>query len=1320
MSNSKDEKELSNFKWNNPKGLRFVSDEMLEIGNLLYEKANYSIKFIDVGSKKSSGDEESGSKKSIVKVKVSNNIIDLCRTNYSTQELLNALKSDNLEFEDGNKVFTKKKIDFTMIVYDPDGYKENYVIDDVCTGCQYERCPKFLLAYIAYLHENDLYDEKILDREEYRKNNTVNPYFGFNWNSIDNLKIVSDKIFDYSQALVDKGLVFVRPGLSRDELVKIYFAQTCSQIAKCNSDVSKIDDNNLGVDDFDEWIYIRRSINDPVYLCNTYNCRLEGCPAIIAGIIYYYKKIGRQDLIDEARKFYHDNQEEQDKKRSKIIDNVYEKIATKLQNSYKEIYSYSDRVKNINDLVDMISNENQENLHIAITGDLGVGKIEFAQKIGEALFNAGKIEEENPIVDRLANFTYHRVAAEDGQERRYYYSVEYRKNDEKCLYILTDIDEFINDYKVHMKEHSLGSYNETKRKQFKYTIELLTNMFYNNYFIIVGNEKDVKDFLELSTKIKYVFQNNIFHLPNMSMEEMEKEYSSLLKPDLFAEFRNNEEEYKKKFVEFVSLNESQLPYANQELCNYLAMYSNTKNAIVFPPDVYDRKTIDESLDGIIGLTQIKKKIKEFEKYMLYRTKAQSLGLSLDASNMHMIFTGNSGTGKTTIARIMAQMLYDMGIIKENKLLEVESKDLIGEYIGQTAPKTAEVIKRAMGGVLFIDEAYSLTKNKGINSDFGADAIATLIKAMEDHKDEFVVIFAGYTKEMHDFINMNPGIASRIGYTFDFPDYTQEELWEIYNLKMNKMGFILDDIHDDIIHICDYYLKRKNFGNGRFVDKLMQETIVKHSQNCGDNIKNITKEDIPTIEDMANYTKDDKNVDEMLANIVGMNNIKEKIKEFEAYIYFVKEAKERKIKIPAQNMHMIFTGNPGTGKTTIARIMAQMLYSMGVIHENKIIEVETKDLIGEYVGQTAPKTADVIERAMGGVLFIDEAYTLANLKGANSDFGADAIATLIKAMEDHKDGFVVIFAGYKKEMRDFVDCNPGIASRIGYTFHFEDYTSDELEEIYYRKLSSMGMNIQDEAKEKVKAIMKYFYSVENIGNGRFVDRVLQESIVRHSKNIMKIDKVSDERLLTIYAEDIPEIMEVAELLINNDEMVDVEKITPASLRKTAFHELGHAFVGYKLFDTPGIKLLTINAEGTGTLGHVSYDGSNYTLTNSREKFEKIITRLLAGMASEQVFIGYYESGNYSDLEQATGIAKRMVTSFGMSDFGLGQIKHPSSGLEYEVQREVNKILDRCFKNAINIVESNREIIENVANYVLEKKEISGEEIVQLFNNNGINN
>lgn len=214
----------------------------------------------------------------------------------------------------------------------------------------------------------------------------------------------------------------------------------------------------------------------------------------------------------------------------------------------------------------------------------------------------------------------------------------------------------------------------------------------------------------------------------------------------------------------------------------------------------------------------------------------------------MLFKGNSGTGKTTIARIIANILYNLGYIKENKLIEVDKKDLIAEYLGQTPVKTAKVIQSAMGGVLFIDEAYSIVARS--DDMYGAECIATLLKTMEDHKNEFVVIFAGYKQEMEMFADSNPGLFSRIGYTFDFNDYSEEELYEIFKIKLNKYEYGIEPAAiDKVTDLFATYSKNKNFGNGRFVDNVLQKALISHAVNTEASVDpvilmTISNDDIP--------------------------------------------------------------------------------------------------------------------------------------------------------------------------------------------------------------------------------------------------------------------------------------------------------------------------------------------------------------------------------------------------------------------------------------------------------------------------------------------
>lgn len=263
------------------------------------------------------------------------------------------------------------------------------------------------------------------------------------------------------------------------------------------------------------------------------------------------------------------------------------------------------------------------------------------------------------------------------------------------------------------------------------------------------------------------------------------------------------------------------------------------------------KSIDEvfeELDGLVGLNKVKQALRDLVSLKELKNKASN-DLKIKDVNLHMVFLGNPGTGKTTVARMVAEILYNLKYIKQNKLIEVSSKDLVAEYVGQTAPKTMAVVQKALGGVLFIDEAYSLASGQGQGNGYNEEAIATLIQAMENHRDNLVVIFAGYTKEMQSFLNTNSGIVSRIGYTLEFEDYTTEELIKIFEQMTKKSGFVVEEkAIKKLEKIIEEYKDTKNFGNARFVRNVYEKTIIKHASNIKDKkskkaIKTITEEDI---------------------------------------------------------------------------------------------------------------------------------------------------------------------------------------------------------------------------------------------------------------------------------------------------------------------------------------------------------------------------------------------------------------------------------------------------------------------------------------------
>ena len=253
----------------------------------------------------------------------------------------------------------------------------------------------------------------------------------------------------------------------------------------------------------------------------------------------------------------------------------------------------------------------------------------------------------------------------------------------------------------------------------------------------------------------------------------------------------------------------------------------------------------EELDALIGLTTIKKDVRELADFVTIQKMRKDLGMKSVPVSLHLVFTGNPGTGKTTVARILAKIYKKIGVLSKGQLVEVDRSGLVAGYVGQTALKTQERIKEALGGILFIDEAYSLAQK---DDAFGQEAIDTVLKAMEDHRDDFVVIVAGYTGPMEKFINSNPGLKSRFNKYIEFPDYTLDELEAIFNLSCKKYDYHPDeDAQRQIRELLKVRMmtRHDNFANAREARNLFEEIVTNQARRIAA-IENPTQEQITTI------------------------------------------------------------------------------------------------------------------------------------------------------------------------------------------------------------------------------------------------------------------------------------------------------------------------------------------------------------------------------------------------------------------------------------------------------------------------------------------
>ena len=549
------------------------------------------------------------------------------------------------------------------------------------------------------------------------------------------------------------------------------------------------------------------------------------------------------------------------------------------------------------------------------------------------------------------------------------------------------------------------------------------------------------------------------------------------------------------------------------------------------PKAVDYTDCLAKLNGMVGLAAVKKEISNLAAFLNLQIRR---GETNTFQGKHYVFTGNPGTGKTTVARIMADVFRTLGILSRGHLVEADRSKLVAGYSGQTAIKTNQLIDSAMGGVLFIDEAYTLKSND--QDSFGAEAIDTLLKRLEDDRGKFICIVAGYTDQMHDFIDTNPGLKSRFTQTIHFDDYTPDELTEIFfNLAKGK-SFTIDEETRSAIHrqFEQLYLRRdKNFGNAREARRIFDQAVEKQSQRLVSEMNNpdFNNEDMYrlTVADLpAAQSEQVRPLDEVLNELdefIGMRTVKNLIRRLAVQSMFMKQrAAMGAGKVQQMSMNFVLTGNPGTGKTSIARKMGEVLQSMEILPTSRVIEASRATLVGKYMGETPKIVNNMCDKAMGGILFIDEAYTLSS---ENDQYGKEAIDTLMKRMEDDRGKFVVIAAGYHDEMETFLAVNPGLASRFTHKLHIDDYNEDELLAIFKKMASKDNYKLSPEAEFKLMDLIcrKVLNKDKSFGNAREMRNLLDATIQQLSMRVSGLSpsEITQETYQLIMPEDIKDVI-----------------------------------------------------------------------------------------------------------------------------------------------------------------------------------------------------
>lgn len=515
--------------------------------------------------------------------------------------------------------------------------------------------------------------------------------------------------------------------------------------------------------------------------------------------------------------------------------------------------------------------------------------------------------------------------------------------------------------------------------------------------------------------------------------------------------------------------------------------------------------IKHELGNLIGLDNVKNKVFALEKKARALRRKLLEGTSeLPDETLHLVFTGSPGTGKTTVAKIIARLFHALGLLPRAEVKDMIASAVMSSNLDETREKMHASISAAIGGVLFIDEAHQFGDSIGHGA---REAVQTLVPLSWNLRSQMVIILAGYADKMIDFYAMDDGLDSRFPKAgrIDFPDYSLDELKEILRRGIAKRGYTVDPNAAERLHaILRRRHRRGGFGNARGVENLIAEVVEMHEAGANPSSLVLVVDDLPPL--VRRDPKALTRATNILDSMVGLEPIRQRLDQLRTRIEFDLQEEEAGAGDGSVNVHpgnMLFVGPPGTGKTTVALAMTDLLYGLGCIETHRCIRAGRAELVAGTVGGTALKTRALINEARGGILFIDEAYAL--YTDDRDSFGIEAINTLVQELtKDENAATVFILAGYRDPIRKLLSINSGLSRQFPLEIEFQNFSPTDCAELARRQLIENRFEWEDGLLQRITELATAAATTqrENFGNAGWLQNLLNAGIERMKSRVQR--------------------------------------------------------------------------------------------------------------------------------------------------------------------------------------------------------------------------